>query len=217
MTSISGPINVIRLTGSIFDINKVIYLCMDEHKDIKHQTKCRNVDSDNIIEYVIKVFNKHPDTIYDLFVEMYPTDIITTYDRKEQEEIYLNQVRDFFKRQFKYDTESNKVTESEIPNLRLHYIDIRDYLKYFTINTVLDIMNSDIKLNNIPRLTNTIKFLIDQFKSMRDIIFAQSGGSVIQDLRKLYGNDQKSRDKAIVFYINVLINKIFNKYHHTEI
>ena len=39
-SNISGPVNVVRVEGYINNIKKVLYLFMDIHVFVFHQTKC---------------------------------------------------------------------------------------------------------------------------------------------------------------------------------
>ena len=53
---VNGPINVIRLEGDVNGIHKVLYTFMDIHIDVSRQTKCADLKSNDIMQYLIKNF-----------------------------------------------------------------------------------------------------------------------------------------------------------------
>lgn len=69
---ISGPINVVRLAGTIHGTSKVIYLFMDRHETLYRQTGCDNVYADNIRQYMAKQFSQlnNQQKKYDFFLEL---------------------------------------------------------------------------------------------------------------------------------------------------
>ena len=56
--SISGPINIVRLEGNVFGIDKILYVFFDLHLHPEIQTRCENVFSDTIMTYLTEQFKK---------------------------------------------------------------------------------------------------------------------------------------------------------------
>ena len=135
---INGPVNVVRLEGRINGINKVIYLFMDYHIPVSVQTACENLFAKDISLYLAENFNKlnKSNKMYDFFFEINPTDLQNIQKGypyatdANYKEIYILEIRKFFRRVFKYKPNENVVSVSDyFKNIRLHYIDIRDYLE----------------------------------------------------------------------------------------
>jgi hypothetical protein len=142
---ISGPINVVRMEGTINNIKKVIYLFMDWHEDVSTQTECINVFSKDLNKYLAENFHKlnGSSVLYDFFMEIRPTDILIPPNVGTEALIwkkkYIMQVIKFFATVFKYDYQKDIVGVSDIfKNIRLHYLDIRDYLKYHIIDYIVE-------------------------------------------------------------------------------
>ena len=55
---VSGPVNTVRLEGSINGVKKIIYLFMDFHADLHHQTECEDIRSLDIDKYLVQTFDK---------------------------------------------------------------------------------------------------------------------------------------------------------------
>jgi hypothetical protein len=77
---INGPVNVIRLEGKINNITKILYTFMDIHEDVSNQTKCADLRSNDIMQYLIKNFDEisEGEKIYDFFFEIQPTSTLRT-------------------------------------------------------------------------------------------------------------------------------------------
>lgn len=123
-TQINGPINVLRMEGDVFGIKKVIYIFMDYHLPIDHQTRCPNFTSLDIYQYLAINLKKSDHPIDFMF------EITEEYIGKESykyKEIYIKEVTDFFKSEFS----KNKSKSNNL--VRYHYVDVRDYL-FDTIN-----------------------------------------------------------------------------------
>lgn len=125
---ITGPANVARLEGEIDGVKKVLYTFMDWHMNVDSQTKCSNFMADSMQQYIIKSLHSQKNTLYDFFMEIRPTNIreFNPYIADK----YMFDMETFFKQLFKYDYAKDKiVTSDEIPNVRVHYADIRDSLE----------------------------------------------------------------------------------------
>ena len=134
---VSGPVNVVRLEGKIHGIQKVIYLFMDIHIPIDEQTECGNIYSKDVNKYFAEIFTQlnKSDKKYDFFMEIRPTEILRTNDNIYFRQKYINQVVKLFSMAFSYDKEKNKVNISNyFNNVRLHYLDIRDYMKFHILD-----------------------------------------------------------------------------------
>ena len=172
LKKISGPINVIRMEGMAHGIKKVIYLFMDYHEDVAMQTECINVFSKDLNKYLAENFynlNNSPIT-YDFFMEVRPSDILLPPNMGTEYLIYkkqyISQVIKFFASVFKYDPDKDIVRISDIfKNVRLHYLDIRDYLKYHVIDFLGEaghlchefMCNQDIPLSHLSQVINILK------------------------------------------------------------
>jgi hypothetical protein len=214
---VNGPINSVRLEGTVNNIHKVIYLFMDYHIKPNHETKCSDIYAIDIDNYLVKTFSEMNDTKkkYDLFVEIYPTDLFEENDNYRNR--YIDKVAYVFKNIFKFDTAKNIIREnSSFKNLRLHYFDIRDY--FFE-----DIYNNTM---NIERLA---KNLLVSTMSNTDLIYniIELLGDVrdhVQYILDIINDDNKNtktkiiQDKAVtnVQTLQYLINKIKSKYNHTS-
>ena len=102
---VSGPINVIRLEGTVHGIPKVIYLFADLHMPPAKQTQCSNVYSQNISKYFAENFYElnDSDIVYDFFLEIDPSFARINRDDDQifERERYLSQLRKFFSNIFK--------------------------------------------------------------------------------------------------------------------
>lgn len=136
LIKINGPINIIRLEGNIHGIQKVIYLFMDYHMDVTNQTECSNIFSEDVQKYFANTFYELNDNgkIYDFFLEIYPTELakrkLVVAKQTDHRDMYIEEVVKFFKKIFRYDPRENRVEISDLfKNIRLHFIDVRDYYK----------------------------------------------------------------------------------------
>jgi hypothetical protein len=165
---ISGPVNVVRLEGNLDGIKKVIYLFMDWHENIYKQTECTNIYSKDINKYFVEAFTKINEMpgMYDFFMEVRPSDILIMDDTKKKAKmIYIWQVIKLFRMVFSYDKEKNKVNMSGLfKNTRLHFLDIRDYLKYHIMtplenalsNSEQFMYNNGIQLDILSNIINSL-------------------------------------------------------------
>ncbi|QGR54236.1 hypothetical protein [Moumouvirus maliensis] len=131
---VNGPVNVVRLQGNIEGINKVIYLFMDQHYPLGRQTECDSLYADSVQKYFANNFQKlnSSQKTFDFFMEVRPTEL--EYNKnilKNNTHIYIVEMWKLFSKIFQYNDKENRVYTSEsFNNVRLHYMDIRDYLKY---------------------------------------------------------------------------------------
>ncbi|AGF84936.1 hypothetical protein QJ854_gp846 [Moumouvirus goulette] len=145
---INGPINVIRMEGTVSGTKKIIYLFMDFHIGLDLQTECPNIYSEEIQYFLAKSFENisKRDKIYDFFLEILPSKISKQFI-SDKKNIYLFQVFKFFRKIFNYDPDKNLVHVSDkLQNVRLHYVDIRDY---FEFNFFIDLEKYTSQINEL--------------------------------------------------------------------
>lgn len=197
---INGPYNIARLEGTIDGIDKVIYLFMDVHKDIKQQTQCSNIFSKDITKYLLESFEKisKGDKTYDFFAEIYPSELVNaSYSKIDSEprEIYIEEVVKLFRKLFDYDPVKNKVKMGNIfDNVRLHYFDVRDYYQFAARRKIFQMipLTKDFKnkgmidiqaLDYIILLAQTI---IQHFEIIKEVLISPNNyqkKAIIKDVR----------------------------------
>ncbi|AZL89840.1 hypothetical protein QKC54_gp0067 [Megavirus baoshan] len=231
--NVNGPVNVVRMEGQVDGIKKIIYLFMDIHIPIEYQTECKNIYAQDINLYLAKNFKKMSETnkFYDFFLEMRPThlsikDTIIYLER----EIYIAQVMKFFHKIFNYDTDKNKAKISDmLPNIRLHYADIRDYFElnsYDEIKKTIEIMDQMWKNGYIDpksiEILDIIKKLKIHFEFLVEILLSDKSISpnynknIIKNINigTDYSEDElQSLHKDLIY----LVDKMFNKYDNKNI
>lgn len=187
LIQINGPLNVVRLQGTINGIYKVIYLFMDIHEDVSKQTECTNIFSKDIQNYFSENFYSLNDgkKIYDFFFEITPSRIqYPNLEYRKYKDKYIMEVNKLFKRVFKYDKSQNKVGISDIfKNVRLHYLDIRDYFE-IEVYDKLTSANYEIMefyrygfsingfeniLDNIVSAKKQLQFVVDTLKKSEEL------------------------------------------------
>lgn len=233
-TLINGPVNVIRLEAKLNGINKVLYTFMDYHLDVKNQTKCLDVRSKDIQDYLVTNFDeisKSP-TIYDFFFEISPTHILNNaYLTKKK---YIWEINDLFLQSFMIDTKKNVVGKSNnFPNVRLHYADIRDYLvdhhkvlyelaKF--INNV--IASQQLYFDDIEKIRSTLHISISTIKIIYDMLYPNKDKKNKDKIKKNKlkpsipaTTEELAKYTSQDFLDNMgnFINKIRDKYKHKDI
>lgn len=179
---INGPVNVIRLEGEIDSVRKVIYLFMDFHLDVYNQTECDNLFSKDIQKFFIKNFYRlnKSDRVYDFFLEIMPTRLENiSYGQNFQIDInyrygYIYEVMKMFRKMFIYQPKINKVVISDLfKNVRLHYIDIRDYFEHTFFDDFNELLNIAYNFSyqlQPQQLQNIIKILEEGKQYLQFII-----------------------------------------------
>lgn len=227
---VSGPINVIRMEGDLHGIRKVIYIFMDYHLDVGMQTQCKNIFSKDVQKYFIDSFYKlskgNNTKMYDFFPEVFPSELVEEKHLKENtgidyHEKYIEEVAKFFIKIFKFDPKQNKVKLNEVfKNIRLHYIDIRDYFKHTVsskIYSMLDIANSFMSSDDID--TEDLELIIELMELLRDhlqftIYILSNKKHYVSNIRVIKGDVSKSIDVKSLEYLS---NKIRNVYQHRNV
>lgn len=161
---INGPINVVRMEGTLNNINKIIYIFMEHHVPYQFQSKCDDSSSIDIKKFFLDSFLdlNNTDHTYDFFLEIWPEEIAKEqiiFNEKNNQMNYLDSVRNFFHEYIKYDTNKNKIN-SLFHNVRLHYIDIRLIPQYF-LTTPLNYLSSIIKIVNNGESNDYYALIVD--------------------------------------------------------
>ena len=182
--SINGPINYIKLQNK----DKEVHLFFDYHEELEYQQKCDSFDSVDINNFIAQVLLK-TDKDIDFFAEIFKKQLKTDYEFNVND-IYIMNVRKMF---------NNIYNKKEKKNIRLHYIDIRDY-------------NSFIK-HGIDTLPNISTNIIDNEQTVDDDteLFIQELQQVQSDIERLlkYSNHilEKNKEKLV-------LNKKHQEYYH---
>ncbi|BCS82629.1 hypothetical protein QLL95_gp0140 [Cotonvirus japonicus] len=230
---VNGPINVVRMQGKVNDIDKVIYLFMDFHSGIQIQTECDNIYSRDVQLYLAENFADLTDSgkMYDFFLETHPSWIADAKSEKNHQEfpnykdIYIGEVVKLFNKIFNYDPDKNLVRVSDyLKNIRLHYMDVRDYF-HLTSEYEMDYANNLIQ--QLWRNTFINKFQVSEI--LKIITNLNNYLNLLTDI--LITSKTSNNSKKIIKQINVfnpendeiikdlvyLIDKIFNKYNNDNV
>lgn len=216
---VNGPINAVRLEGDFASVHKVIYLFMDIHSDISIQTQCKNFHSIDFVHYIVSMFKlTNKNKIYDLFTEISGTAIASPdYPYRGR---YIDEINRYLKSEFK---SKNKIN----PNVRVHYIDIRDFLKtkinisiYNIYNTIKSISSAKfVSKFDYGNLTNFIRELYSHIDTIYSLMF---GSKLLKrsrtNKRFARGVPTRSQDEsANLEIIKKFLNKIMSRYEHPEL
>lgn len=179
---INGPINIVKLEGN----GKTLTVFMDIHLPVSAQKQCKSFEAIDVDKFLYKLFKKSKDTI-DFIFEIRQEQIKSpdsTYKEKYIEEIL---------RLYKSKHKSNKN-----PNVRMHFLDIRDFFwnKYYDIaNEIINNTNFSYGYYN----KNTLDIFIDQFNSLKSALM------LLEDMIVKNKTDVR------------MINKIHEKYNNTNV
>lgn len=218
---VNGPINVVRLEGTIHDIKKVLYIFMDIHTDVSRQTHCNDFGSLELIQYMVQQFGKsNPDKTFDLFTETTISAIKSgDYPYKGR---YIDELNKYVRAKYK-GYPHNK-------NVRAHYIDIRDYLKTLinlTINGIYEqIDNTPSNYFSKSSYDNIIS-LLDRLKQFVSWTSNEFTGESDSKSRSASRSRAKSKSKSELDNpgtieqqrkpIRQIISKLLNKYTHPDL
>jgi hypothetical protein len=203
---INGPINAIRLEGSINNINKIIYVFFDYHSPIGLQTECESYDSMNVIQYLYNLFKNTSKSI-DFFLEIKQSFIQKKVSPFKN--IYIQEIAKMYNK-----VKFNDKTKKDIKhNVRFHYLDIRDHLEKFIYTNISILynsakslrMNKDIystEFHNILDSCTRLIYELDIYKKYFD-------GN---QLARSANNNNEPKDMITYF-----LDKITKKYKNTDI
>jgi hypothetical protein len=196
---INGPINIIRLEGTIFNIKKIIYIYFDHHYPLNKQTKCDGYLNDDIVTFLNKEFLKIHDKTIDFFME-------TSFDQEEEllknihyKDRYIDEVNKFFISNILVKNNKNLGTKIN-KNIRFHYIDIRYEFKTISFSKIFNHMKNNIENNKDNKeFINKIIFELNNLKT----ILKNEDNKIIYKLKNKYiHNEIKNK-------MNILLDKVY--------
>jgi hypothetical protein len=211
---ISGPLNIIKLTGNINRIDKELYVFLDWHAPLEIETSCKTdktLPQENIIDIVDFIAHKitTSDDEIDFFLEIKYTDTRDGLDLSVQD-IYLQRLRKFFN-DFK--------SKNKDPRKRLHYVDIRD-IPLFNLLTNLEFDSKFVSdVINEPTLLSTLQADDENLINLKDdlaesISYIDNITSIYADLNKGKFDKQKYDELSEK---NRISTKLFIKLMHSYI
>lgn len=126
---INGPVNIIRLEGTIDKNKKVVYIFGDYHYPLGTQTECPQYKSMDIDKLLANIFEQEKDREFDLFIEEYK--FIQSSQPLKQTLKYIEKIWNFSAKNYTVDINKMIKTSEQFPNTRFHYFDIRESIDYF--------------------------------------------------------------------------------------
>lgn len=183
-TSVSGPINTIRLEGEINGIKKTVYLFMDIHLDPEFQTECEDINNYGVRKYIINQLNnaagdkENKNIIFDFFHERRP---LTPFNyTKKYKGRYIDEITKLFHKAINVDLKHNKILKSRIiPNARFHFIDIRGWFLHKFMDIYYELVdrgeeiirNNVISSSRLSDINDAIKIIKAHFISIYKILY----------------------------------------------
>lgn len=213
MININGPINYCCMIGTIGGIEKKIILFMDKHYGLWEQTRCDTFDSIDISHYMYKEIKNSTDKL-DFFLEITLDEIKNKQTNKR--DIYIKELFEMFKTEFVIE----KINDHDVvryskcnPNVRLHFLDIRDLMDYNEVRYI-------IKKKILVKFEKLLKSANDEEKKNISILILNYFDEIFVKLNKLT-NDKNEiiklnsnnifDDDKQKYCINKAINKCENK------
>jgi hypothetical protein len=220
---INGPINFAHLKGSINGINKNIYFFMDVHNDLDNQTRCDSFNSIDISQYLYKKIIEASSSL-DFFMEIRSTNFEKKVSNKR--DVYIEEVINLFKTEFIIEKiKDNTVVRysKSNPNVRLHYLDIRDHLELFDVLDIIDYgIRKNIKLfiinlkdnekkdKYMQNILNNIELIVKKIETI-----AETKNEVMKNadvfLEHPELNSYNKKTETQKYYLNKIINKYTDK------
>ena len=204
---INGPVNYIQLSGTINNIHKNITIFLDKHFSIDNQTRCESFNSIDIPQYLYKLIKDTNESL-DFFLEIRDNQI--KEKKSDKKDIYIIDVIEMFKTEFLIENDKVKYSKSN-PNVRFHYLDIRDHLGIFYITQLINndmqpLLNSlkNYTLNDVDKLKKTT-ILIEYIKQSQQYI-----KKIIKNKASIQKSESQQFDKKSQEYY---LNKIIHKYN----
>lgn len=204
MTHVNGPVNVVRLEGQIFNVNKIIYIFFDHHSNLYTQTKCEDFISDDIVIYLNKEFSKINNKYIDFFME-------TSIDQQDlflskiyKKDRYIDELNKFFMSNILIKNDKNLGTKIN-KNIRFHYVDIRNEFK-LNFYKIFENIKKNIKKNKEKNMYTEYKNLIDEINNKLDEltkILKNNGNKMVKKIKLKY-NHPEIKEK-----VNMLIDNLY--------
>jgi hypothetical protein len=146
---LNGPVNYVKLRNG----NKKVLLFFDIHEELYKQKRCDNFDSKDVDKYIYKILKEAKEPI-DFFMEIEPTDVQTQQKIYDYDK-YIRELRKVFRKLYK------ELENKPNVNIRLHYMDIRDYSFFWEMYLKLQ---EQYKL--LYNIYNNLQGVIDNFNSI---------------------------------------------------
>jgi hypothetical protein len=214
MTFINGPINCIRLEGKINNIKKILYLFMDIHMDIYEQTQCPTFDSIDFSNFLYKNIKSSTKNL-DFFFEINKSYIKkNTHEDLIDRKKYIWEVTKLFNNEFNYDDKENKMKTAKSNNkVRLHYMDIREYI-HDNISIFLDNLY-DLYYSSKQKSRINKKISQDFFNNLVNLNMELNIWKLMLFAKKI--NRKKIDEKNKTGPMPRFIYKIYDGYHNQDI
>lgn len=197
MVNINGPVNYCCMTSTINGIEKKIILFMDKHYGLWEQTRCDTFDSIDISHYMYKEIKNSTDEL-DFFLEITSDEIKSK--QTNTRDIYIKELFEMFKTEFVVEKINNtdvvRYSKSN-PNVRLHFLDIRDLMDYYEVRNIVK-KKILVKFEKLLKTSN-----IDEKKNI-SISILNHFDEIDVKLNKL------TNDKNEIIKLNANSNNIFN-------
>lgn len=219
---VNGPVNILRLEGSIGKIKKIIYLFMDYHINVEHQTQCTSILAKDVQYFFAESFyelSKSDEKMYDFFLEIDPSEIYPNINNVKlytQKDIYISEVVSLFKKMTVYEKDKMSVNKS-FKKIRLHYLDIRSYLinnlqiKHDIVDSVHEMLENDVLTVPVAYdLINNFIDLRDNFKKVVSLLSKKNNTKKKTPIiTQVYPDDDTS--------LEYLLNKMKEQYNHRDV
>ena len=185
---LNGPLNYFKIYNK--KNNQTLWIFMDYHESIYKQKKCEDYNSKDIDKYFYKIMSESDENL-DFFLEIKPTKI-NTDEKYHYNDNYIHEIMKTFKKIYK-ELKNNSITNKK--NIRLHYIDIRDYAFFYELDIIIDSL-----YKNLNDLTNN-NLLISLHKIIGILKFINEVIIKVKKIKKIKKTDKNSIEEKI------LINK----------
>lgn len=203
---INGPINYVKLKGTVDGNEKIIHLFFDKHFDLNEQTKCESFNSVDMTYYLYKLIKQSKEQL-DFFMEIRMEQLEET-NISNKRDTYIKETIQLFKSEFINNT--NIKHSKTNTNVRLHYFDIRDHLDMFDLTKIVThkifkYTELFTKNNFDTKSKDKILFYVEQIKNKIN--------SLIDNTKEIQNNKNTSYDKINniqKYYLNKIINEYSN-------
>jgi hypothetical protein len=205
---------------------------MDFHASVYQQKKCSDIRAIDINTFLVEEFDKlnksNPKMVFDFMFERGPLD---TFHKTNAKRLYIGEVRDFFTKSFKLDIDTNKAQKSDlVPNVRFHYVDIRDFLMRTSFNLhygqIRPILNNiyhtrSYNPNQLNGLFHNIQMIQSEFTTLYVLLYKNRNLSnpIIDkslysaNINTMYSTSENDNYKLV----KKSIYKLLVKYNHESI
>jgi hypothetical protein len=196
ITYVNGPINYFRLKKN----DKDIYLFADLHENKKEQTECDELESINIDKFLMLFFKNNKNLMVDFMLEINKPEKETKI--KNHTSNYIINIRNVFNRIY--------LNNPYYQNLRIHYIDIRNYEYLEQIHVNIQKITKHLQHNEIYDFNLIIENLINISYYLKKLIkYYEKFKNKSYEETKIKNNEEEILFKKTM-------NKIINKYNNNE-